>query len=344
MLLKFGLVAALITSVFGVDVDQPSLIGNPAIFGGGTYPRAIKLSDGNLLGVYTAFSGGNNIITTTQSTDQGSTWRNHGTVTSGLPTGRVICAFRNHSKTGKSYTFYRITICYSDDNGATWEFLSEPASGATNGIWEPFLRLSTSNNIQLYYSYENASNDQDSLLRVSTDGGVTWTSPATISGADVQARDGMLGVTTAPGGSSSDLIAIFESLDTVTTHLFTVMAVSSSDDGASWENRRTVYTPTGSLNNARAPQIINVGGTLVASFMTDEDTSAHNWTTGADVKVATSTDGINWGSKVTVFGVQTNWAGMLAVDDTRFLVLGDNGGANYYYYYYYIYFRPAGSR
>lgn len=61
--------------------------------------------------------------------------------------------------------------------------------------------------------------------------------------------------------------------------------------------------------------------------MTDEDTSMHNWTHGAGVKVVTSTDGVNWGSKVSVFGVQTNWAGMLGLDNTRFLVLGDNGGA-----------------
>lgn len=275
MRLNLGLVTAFLTCVSAViATDQPSLIGSPVVFGGGTYPRAIKLFDGSLLGVYTAFSDGSNIITTTHSTDEGSTWTNIGTVTSGvgdidnpfllqLPTGRVICAFRNHSKTGNTYTFFRITICYSDDNGATWKFLSEPATGASNGIWEPFLRLSASNNIQLYYSYVNDSNDQDSLLRTSTDGGVTWTSPLTISGAGIQARDGMLGVTIAPGGSSSDLIAIFESLDTVNTHVFTVVTVSSSDDGASWGNRRTVYTATGSQNNAGAPQIINVGGRLV---------------------------------------------------------------------------------
>ena len=61
--------------------------------------------------------------------------------------------------------------------------------------------------------------------------------------------------------------------------------------------------------------------------MTDEDTSEHQWISGANVKVVTSTDGVNWGSKVTVFGVQTNWDGMVVLDDSRFLVLGDNGGA-----------------
>jgi hypothetical protein len=298
MLFRLGLVAnaltALIVSIpltLGSTVsnavaaaeEQPSLIGSPAVFGDGTYPRAVKLADGSLLGVYTAFSNGNNVITTTHSVDQGSTWNNLGTVTSGvgdidnpfllqLPNGRVICAFRNHSKdpsTGK-YTFFRITICYSDDNGATWAFLSEPASGPgpDHGIWEPFMRLSSRNsaNIQLYYSFENGSTDQDSLLRTSTDGGVTWSSPSTISGGDVTARDGMIGVAVAPGGNSDDLIAVFESYDSLLTNLFTIRAVSSSDDGATWGNRRLVYAATGANNNAGASQIINVGGTLVVSL------------------------------------------------------------------------------
>lgn len=46
----------------------------------------------------------------------------------------------------------------------------------------------------------------------------------------------------------------------------------SPDDGNSWGNRRNIYTATGENNNAGAPQVINVGGTLVVSFMTDEDT------------------------------------------------------------------------
>jgi hypothetical protein len=59
---------------------------------------------------------------------------------------------------------------------------------------------------------------------------------------------------------------------------FNVKSVVSSDDGATWGERAQVYIATGNDNNAGAPQIIaTTGGALVVSFMTDEDTSLHQW-------------------------------------------------------------------
>ena len=52
----------------------PKLVGDPVVIGAGTYPRANKLSDGSLLGAYTAFEGGNNIIRIVLSTDNGQSW------------------------------------------------------------------------------------------------------------------------------------------------------------------------------------------------------------------------------------------------------------------------------
>ena len=56
------------------NAEMPGMAGPPVVFGSGTYPRANKLSNGNILGVYTAFSGGQNIIEIVLSTDNGQSW------------------------------------------------------------------------------------------------------------------------------------------------------------------------------------------------------------------------------------------------------------------------------
>lgn len=313
----------------------PTLSGAAEVVGGGTYPRANYLSDGSIIGAYTAFANSDSIITIAHSTDEGVTWTEIGTVAQGptattdidnpypyqLPSGRILVAFRNHNRSNGVYTFFRITICYSDDNGATWTYLSTPASdpGPTNGNWEPFLRMAEDGTtLQLYYSRENSAADQDSLMRTSTDGGVTWSSATVISGADTtDARDGMLGVTQVSG---SNLIAVFES--ETNGGKFSVHSITSSDDGTTWGNRQTVYAPSGF--NAQAPQVTNVGGTLVASFQTDE-----NGGSGEAIKILTSGDGgVTWEDKLTTFPATSNWAGLLALDDdVSFLSLADHSGA-----------------
>lgn len=160
---------------------------------------------------------------------------------------------------------------------------------------EPFNRISNSGALQVYYASENASNDQDILMRSSTDGGVTWSSAITVAGATTTGRDGMPGCTEF-SGTPTKVLCVFET--TEGTGTFTVKSVVSSDDGATWGERSQVYVPTGSDNNgesrislkynmalvlkfidvAGSPQVVTTSdGTLVASFMTDEDTSEHNW-------------------------------------------------------------------
>ena len=322
----------------------PVLIDGEVVMGAGTYPRANFLKDGSILAAYTAFENGNNIIRTVKSTDNGASWQALGSVAQGpsnandidnpyvlqLPSGRVLCAFRNHSKdpSNGAYIFFRITVSVSDDNGATWNYLSQPASdsGPINGNWEPFLRNAEDGSLQLFYSRENAADDQDSLERFSTDGGATWTAANTISGADITARDGMTGVTTINGNR---LICVFES---ETTGQFSIHSITSDDDGQTWGNRQTVYTPTNPNTSAGAPQVVNVGGTLAVSFITNEDSGLTSpspaYTDNVAVKLVTSGDGgATWGNKITVGPVESVWSGELDLDQNSFLVVFDHGGA-----------------
>lgn len=113
----------------------------------------------------------------------------------------------------------------------TFKYLAtvdQRAANGVNGLWEPFIRYAhDGTTLQCYYSSENNKDDQDSMMKTSTDGGATWSAAKTISGADTLSRDGMLGV--APIDNNGALIAVFENTE---TGIFTVDSVTSTDDGA----------------------------------------------------------------------------------------------------------------
>lgn len=335
--------AALALFANAVTAAAPSKVGDAVVFGrAGTYPRATKLTDGSLVGAYTNTQGDNTTILTVRSADNGASWQVQSTVDSGpkatkdvdnpyvheLPDGKLLCAFRNHDRgSGSAYNFYRITICVSEDGGATWRYLSTPASdpAGPTGNWEPFMQQALDGTLQLYYSRENSGTDQDSLLRRSTDGGKTWTSAQVISGAGIELRDGMLGVAHTAVDSNTK-VAIFETGNPGLGTPFSVWTVRTADDGATWSTERTVvYQPEG--YNAGAPQIIRVGGNLVASFGTDEDGGV--WPGGA-IKIMVSGDrGKTWADKTTVHEASAYWAGLVALDEQSFLVLYEFQGTSY---------------
>ncbi|RKF60839.1 Sialidase superfamily/BNR/Asp-box repeat protein [Erysiphe neolycopersici] len=300
----------------------------------GVYPRATNINNGQILGIYTDFQDDIQILTLVTSDNNGMSWKFRGTaarkpVRSGtldngyllqLPTGRVLAAFRNHDidSTGK-FLVYRITICSSDDNGASWVFLSDavvvPAAATPNGVWEPYMRNAVDGSLQLYYSHERSVDDQDSVMITSHDEGKSWGEEKIISGStERSSRDGMVGVAELGG---QNLIAVFETKEPEGT--FYLSTVTSMDDGATWGNRQVLYKPpTG--NNAGAPQIARVGNNLIVSFMTEEDNSIGNaasWINVADAKFIISGDrGASW-SKTTVFKQPAMWPGLLVLRDQK---------------------------
>ncbi|KAM5537171.1 hypothetical protein V8D89_009104 [Ganoderma adspersum] len=302
---------------------------------GGAYPRVTALADGSLLASYTAFSGSSTkTLTVVRSTDGGNTFSAWGSIASGtgdldntfllqLPNGHVVAAFRNHDLTNGEATFYRITACVSTDGGKTWTFLSqvaERAAAATkNGLWEPFMRLSSSGALQVYYASENSGTDQDILMQTSADSGATWSVPTPVAGGTTTGRDGMPGCANFNDGSAK-LMCVFETTEGHSDGTFSVKSVVSPDDGKSWGTTRSqVFVPSGSGNNAGAPQIVATpDGNLVVSFMTDEDTSAHNWpSAGVAFKIVTGTPVAtgNWGHKTIVTDPQSAWPGLFTKSD-----------------------------
>lgn len=123
---------------------KPTLVGGASqLPGGGTYPRAARLSDSSLIISLTTFPSGNNAITVLRSTNNGASWQALGEATRKpsnahdvdnsfplqLPSGRVLIAFRDHDKNPSTgaYTVFRITVVCSDNGGASWEYLSTPS-------------------------------------------------------------------------------------------------------------------------------------------------------------------------------------------------------------------------
>lgn len=309
---------------------------------GANYMRTTVLEDGTLLGGYAAPDGDDIVLRAVTSDDDGATWTLQGTVGSAnartrdfgnsfplqLPGGRILYAFRNHDRPegpDGPYTFYRIVVSYSEDGGASWEFLShidEREVDGTNGVWEPYLRVTQNGTIQAFYSAENNGEDQDNVYRTSTDGGQTWSDERPVSGLELDnARDGMVGL--ADVDDNGNMMCVFE---TTENGSFEIYYVLSSDDGFTWdpETRTKLYTAGGDAA-AGAPQVINVGGTLVVSLMSTEEggeSENPNAVDGGQMRVVTSGDGgETWSEPTVVSDVGSHWPGLHALDGTSFLAL-----------------------
>jgi hypothetical protein len=104
---------------------------------------------------------------------------------------------------------------------------------------------------------------------------------------------------------------------------FSINAVFSQDDGRTWNSRARVYT---SAREAGAPYVINVGGTLVTSFMTNENTDTPQ-IDGGEMKVVTSGDrGRSWSAPTVTGGVGSHWPAMITLNGNEFLTLYSQNG------------------
>lgn len=133
----------------------------------------------------------------------------------------------------------------------------------------------------------------------------------------------MTGVATVSG---STLMTLFAS--TKGSGRFSINSIISPDDGITWSNQQRVYT-TPPDRNAGAPQIVNVGGTLVLSFIIDENstTSDADYTRRTSAKMTLSCDhGFTWGGKLTIGEAISVWPGLVQLDESNLLMMFDREG------------------
>lgn len=112
-------------------------------------------------------------------------------------------------------------------------------------------------------------------------------------------------------------------------NIFTIHYVLSHDDGFTWDSRGTIYQEQ-NFKDAGAPQIINVGGTLVASFMTNKNTQRNEDDSdvdGGEMQLTTSKDGgKNWNVIPQPVGKKgSHWPGLLGLDRSTFLGMWQQG-------------------
>lgn len=339
----------------------------------GTYPRLCRLSDGTLLCVVTRMLKGLHALQVSRSTDSGRTFHPYSEIARGagdidngflleVPAGAagsagaggnpiVLAAFRNHARgpDGKP-THFRITACRSTDGGRTWRFASQAAEQSAArtgglGLWEPFMRLATTNPttgnaapfVQLTYSGELARNDQETFSVDTFDGGATWgPSPPRCLRCHAQTenlRDGMQGIARTrdvSGGGRDALVMVFET--TRRRPHFSLEYVVSYDDGASWGHRGVVYVPRGAGRDAGSPQIAACkGGRLAVVFMTDEDVDVPRWPRNAAIK-AVFADGLNAGAirwsehPVLVHEAPSHWPGVLCTAEDEVMAVYEHRG------------------
>ncbi|KAK7963345.1 CAZyme family GH93 [Apiospora saccharicola] len=315
----------------------------------GTYPRVATIADGSILMAYTEITGSDHILHVLRSTDRGQSFTPYGEITRGtgdvdnpflhqVPgSNRILAAFRNHDRSqGGAYTYFRISVCASEDGGKTWQFLSQAdefSATASHGLgdWEPFIRNGADGRLQLTYSKELATDNQETFRVLSSDQGKTWTAPVNlqIHSPSEHLRDGMQGIASIRDSDGRNALVII--METTRHGTFSVEYAVSYDDGASYGNRGVVYVPAAG-SNAGAPQIANVAGKgLVTVFMTDEDSAKGQWPNVTKVKASVSPSLNNgkmtWGTPAEVRGENSHWAGAMDLGGGQVMAVYEYNGS-----------------
>ncbi len=169
---------------------------------GGTYPRLIRLMNGDILCTFED----KDKSWVTRSSNNGRSWKEpvlsaenpHGCAANPellqLRNGWILLLYNDRPTDGIHP--FAIQVCVSKDNGRTWQHLSLPYTADIdhrNGCWEPAAVQLDDGEIQLFFANENPyrdSDEQEITLVRSYDNAKTWSKPEKVSFRPGH-RDGM---------------------------------------------------------------------------------------------------------------------------------------------------------
>jgi hypothetical protein len=189
---------------------------------GDDYPRAVRITNGTWLLVFTTYvpgdSGyllnpkGGNVLVVFQSKDHCRTWKKVSTIADPgrdmdngemleLPNGDVLLAARSV----RWQESYRLPVYRSSDHGLTWKRISEIDSNENKpgalgnpdkGVYEPHLYQIGPTVLAVMYSTEKHVTESPSFSqtvaeKISTDGGRTWGKEIWVASGDAADRPGM---------------------------------------------------------------------------------------------------------------------------------------------------------
>ncbi|HET6634414.1 MAG TPA: exo-alpha-sialidase [Streptomyces sp.] len=196
--------------------------------GTGLYPRAVRLqhsgdANGRILASVVTFSGSDGLGAIYESTDDGASFRQVGTVADpeaahgqglccatlyelprqigSLPAGTLLWA----ASVGQDESPRRMAlrVFYSTDVGRSWSYLSTIATaGNDRGLWEPEFSVDAAGELVAHYSDETDPAHSQKLMAARSTDGVHWTGHhATVASSLASDRPGMPVVRRLPDGT-----------------------------------------------------------------------------------------------------------------------------------------------